>query len=119
MPRLTDINVPLQPRNDALRELKRSALMRGIMAHLSDGAVLLYQAKVAKRSGALARSARPDVEMGGHHGDEWTGGLIVGTDHALPHEFTAEVPLFGDKEHRHRDPPARDMNFVLEHLGEL
>lgn len=116
MARLTDINIP-KP-NPAVAAAKKSAQMQAIMSHLANTAMLLYQAKVAKRSGELARSARATTEIGGKRHDMWVGVLTVGTDHGLPHEFGADVPLFGDKEDSHRQKASRDLNFVLENLGE-
>lgn len=126
--RLSDINIPLQPDNEAIAAAKKSPRMRGIVEHIANTGVLLYQAQVAKVSAQLARSARAHTEIGGVHHDMWIGVVTVGgvgadgtVDHALAHEDgRGEHPrsiknLDGKTVVQH---PAHDLNFVLEHLGE-
>jgi len=53
-------------------------------------AMLLYQATVAKRTGALAASAHATTEIGGARSDRHIGVLLVGgrgVDYSLAHEF--------------------------------
>lgn len=116
--RLSRINIP-EP-NPAVAAFKKSARMRAIMEHLGNTGVLLYQARVRKRTARLARSARAHTEIGGVHHDGWIGVITVGAGvpHELPHEFGADVPLFGDDDESTPQKPARDLNFVLENLAE-
>lgn len=122
--RLTDINVPLQPFNEAIAGAKKSPRMRQIVEHIANTGVLIYQAKVAKVSAELARSARAFTEIGGVHHDSWVGVITVGegVDHGLAHEDgRGDHPrsiknLDGTTVVQH---PAHDLNFVLEHLGEF
>ena len=117
MARLTDINIP-KP-NPAIREVQKSARMREIVLLLASVGVDLYQAKVAKRTTRLARSARASAEIGGNHNNMWVGVVTVGQglSYELPHEFGADVPLFGDEHDKFEQHPAHDLNFVLENLG--
>lgn len=115
MAKLTEIRIP-KP-NAALRAAQTSTNMRQILESIANTGVMLYQAKVAKRTGALARSARAHTEIGGKHKNMWVGVVTVGTSHGLPHEDGANVPLFGDRNDSHRQKAARDLNFVLENLG--
>ncbi|AVJ50229.1 neck protein [Mycobacterium phage Mendokysei] len=116
--RLTNINIP-EP-NPAVAAVKMSPRMRGILEHIGHTAVLLYQARVAKRTRRLALSARATVEVAGARHDTLAGVVTVGghgAGYALPHEFGADVPLFGDHEEEHEQPAAHDLNRVLEELG--
>jgi hypothetical protein len=126
--RLSDIHIPLQPENDAIRAAKKSPRMRQIVEHIANTGVLLFQAQVAKRSANLAASAHAHTEIGGVHRDMWVGVVTVGgygarggVDYALAHEDgRGDHPrsiknLDGKTVVQH---PAHDLNFVLEHLAE-
>lgn len=122
-----DVNI-YRP-NPALAEIMVSQQMRDIVSERIQLAQLLYQAIVAKRSGALARSAHAhtSIETVLKGEPRWVGTLTVGgdfVDYALPHEFgrgehpgSLEATGFGDSQIVQR--PADDLNRVLEELGGL
>src|SRR4051812_37313927 len=99
--------------------------MRRAVEERINMALLLYQAQVAKRTGALAASAHATTELGPvlKGQDRWVGVLTVGgrgVDYALPHEFgRGEHPgsihnLDGEQSVQRA---ADDLNVVLEQLG--
>lgn len=111
--------------NPAIAEILVSATMRRICEGRANMALLLYQAQVSKRTGALASSAHAHTEIGHvlKGQDRWIGVLTVGgrgVDYALPHEFGR-----GDHPRSVHDldggqsvqKAADDLNVVLEQLG--
>ncbi|AHY26928.1 hypothetical protein SEA_NAIRB_12 [Mycobacterium phage Nairb] len=116
---LTNIRIP-EP-NPAVAAAQMSPRMRRILEQITHTGVLLYQSRVKKRSRRLALSARGSVDVGGHHHNMLVGTITVGQgiDYELPHEFGAEVPLFGDDQKEFHQKASRDLNFVLEHLGQF
>ncbi|MBX9920006.1 MAG: hypothetical protein K2Y33_09310 [Mycolicibacterium frederiksbergense] len=117
-----DARIPSKP-NPFLTDYLRGGECRGIITERTNTALMMYQAEVAKRSAALAKSAHATVEIGGVQHDRWVGTLTVGElgiadDYVLPHEFGAD-----DRYDANRGDPtfdetegARDLNFVLESL---
>lgn len=116
-----DVNI-YQP-NPALAEILVSQQMRDIVSDKANLARDLYQAIVAKRTGALAASARAHTEIEPviKGQPRWVGYLTVGTDHALPHEFGRGIHENSihdlNSEHDIVQKPADDLNRVLEELG--
>lgn len=115
-----DVDIPTP--NPAIGAALVSPRMREIVADRVGTAAMLYQAQVAKRTAALARSAHPHTEIGGVHQDRWIGVLVVGgpsaygeVDYAAAHEFGAEINLpnggMTDLD------PAHDLNAVLAQLA--
>jgi hypothetical protein len=127
MPFLSDINVPLQPHNDAIAYAKISPRMREIVGERAATAALLLQAMIAKRTGRLASSVHAHTEIGGVHHDMWVGVMTVGgigaggsVEYGLPHEYGR-----GDHDESIKNldgktivqKGAHDLNRVLEELG--
>jgi hypothetical protein len=117
-----DVDIP-EP-NPALTAVLRSERIRDIVFERAQTAAALYQAHVAKRTGALAASAHPSTEIGGVRHDRHIGVLTVGggsVDYALAHEFgTGDHPQSThnlDRVSNDITHAARDLNHVLEELG--
>lgn len=116
--------------NPAITNALNGTEMRRSLETVIHTAQMLFQAKVAKRSGDLAASARTSVHRGGIKEDRLVADLIVGgqgprgtVDYSASHEFGTEeqhgqndaARLAGEApidEH----PGAHDLNWVL---GEL
>lgn len=116
-----DASIPIP--NPFVKDYLLSAECRGIVTERTHTALRMYQAEVAKRTGALARSAHATVHRGGLKDDRWIGTLTVGDtgitgEYALAHEFGADErfdsnrgdPAFDETE------GAQDLNLVLETL---
>lgn len=86
----------------------KSPNMEILMDVLGQDAVLRYKAKVAKRSGALERSAQSKPRIGGHKMDRWIGVMSFGA-HGLPAGIW----------HSKRNPNPNDLFFygVLHEAG--
>lgn len=84
---MDDINIP-NP-NPALSRILVSDNMRRIVRQSGEQAKARYVAIVAKRSGALARSARVRTIIGGYKNDRWIATLTVGQGlgYGASHEF--------------------------------
>lgn len=109
--------------NRALAEVLLSQRIREICYERADMAMMLYQAEVSKRSGALARAAHPHTEIGGRRHDRWIGVLSVAAstvDYEAAHEFGYTHEL-GEGEHGPGEfiPGHHDLNRVLEQLGSM
>lgn len=113
--------------NRALGAVLVSSELRRIIEERTHTALMLYQAQVAKRSGALARSARVHtaIEPVVKGQPRWVGTLTVGgdgVDYAAAHEFgRGDRP--GSVDGDPNDPDAgiiqhgaHDLNVVLESL---
>lgn len=116
-----DVTVYPHP-NPALTEVLRSARMRAIMLELAELAQALYREEVAKRTGALAASARAYTEIGGIDNDRWIGVLSVGSanPYDLHHEFGTERSegiTDGENWVHGAQAGADDLNRVLDLLG--
>lgn len=115
-----EVNIP-EP-NEALTAVLLSPQMEAIVRERAETAQAMYQAAVAKRTGALAASARADVVVGGVRHDRHVGILTVGDDldYGAAHEFgVGDHPgsvhnLDGPN---HVMAAAHDLNSVLEGLG--
>lgn len=105
------------------REWLKGAQCRAVITERTHTAEMLYRAGVAKRSGALARSAHASVAIGGTSTRYWEGTLTIGDlglagDYVLAHEFGAAQrydsnkgdPTFDETEGAH------DLNAVLHAL---
>lgn len=117
--------------NPAVAAALMSPATRAKMEELANTAKMLYQARVAKRSGRLAASARAHVEVGGKNHDRWIAELTIGgtgaagtVDYALPHEFGVKrdvegptLPGSGGRAHTGGHDAAHDLNAVLAELG--
>lgn len=120
-----EVDIP-QP-NPALTALLRSSRIREICFERAETAQWLYQARVAKRSSALARTAHAHTEIGGARHDRWIGVLSVhgAIEYEAAHEFgyrsRGKGPGRGKEGPRQRGrfeiPGALDLNAVLEELG--
>ena len=111
-----EVDIP-EP-NPALTALLRSARIREICFERAETAQWLYQARVAKRSTALARSAHAHTEIGGIRQDRWIGVLSVhsGIEYEASHEF-GYTTRKGRKAKRRKVSAAHDLNAVLDELG--
>lgn len=117
-----DVNIYRAP-NPAVSAILLSQGVRDLAGDKANLARDIYQSIVAKRSAALARSARAYTEIGGTpYNDRWIGVLSVGggaVDYALPHDFGIDTednrgdPAFVESE------GAQDLNQVLEYLGAM
>lgn len=128
--RLSDIHVyggKGAPPSPAIAAAQKSERMRMILEHIANTGVMLYQAKVAKRSANLAASARAHTEIGGKHHNMWVGMITVGgagargeAVYGLAHEDGRGTHprsiknLDGKTVVQH---PAHDLNFVANLLG--
>lgn len=108
--------------NPALTAALLSPRMQAIVLERVELAKALYQAQVAKRTGALAASAHADTHIGGARHDRHVGTLTVGggLGYGAAHEFgvgdhPASVHNL-DGPNRIQDA-AHDLNRVLEELG--
>lgn len=118
------MDVTLYPEpNPALTAALVGPGMRRAVEHSANIAMLLYQAKVAKRTTSLARSARVSTEIGGVDSDRWIGAMTIGgrgVDYGAAHDLG-----MGDKpesivqlDGRQRiESGAHDLNAVLAMLG--
>lgn len=122
-----DVKIYRYP-NRAIGAVLVSSEVRRIVEERIHTALALYQAQVAKRTGALARSARVStaIEPVLKGQPRWVGTLTVGgsnVDYAAAHEFgrgdhassvdaDANDPDAGIIQH-----PAHDLNVVLENLS--
>lgn len=117
-----DVDIP--DRNPWRREWLRGSDARALVTERINTAQMMYQAGVAKRSTALARSAHTTVMLTGRRAKYWVGILIVGetglaSEYVLAHEFGAEErfdanrgdPAFDETE------GARDLNEILETIA--
>lgn len=106
--------------NPALTGVLKSNELRAILFERAQTAQFLYQARVAKRSTALAQSARGHTEIGGIRQDRWIGVLSVhsGIEYEAAHEF-GYTTRRGKRAKRRFVPGAHDLNAVLEELGSL
>ncbi|MEV0031433.1 hypothetical protein [Nocardia sp. NPDC050793] len=107
--------------NPAIAGLLLAARMRALMFERAEMAQAMYRDVVAKRSGRLARSARPETFLGGRLKDRWRGRLTIGgseAPHGLGHEYGYEVH---DDEGNVTAVVAgvHDLNTVLNMLGTL
>ncbi|MCV7354494.1 hypothetical protein [Mycolicibacterium fluoranthenivorans] len=116
-----DIN--FQTPNPGLAAFLLSGDCRRAVEERANMAMLLYQARVAKRTGALARSAHASTEIGGVRHDRHIGVMTVGrgVDYELPHEFgrgnhPGSVHDL-DSDHETIQQGADDLNAVLEELS--
>jgi hypothetical protein len=117
---MIELDIPYP--NPALAAVLVSAEMQAIVLERAEVAKALYQAQVAKRTGALAASAQAHTEIGGVKHDRHVGYLTVGEGlaYGAAHEFGV-----GDHpESVHNldgpniiHPAAHDLNRVLEELG--
>lgn len=121
-----ELNIP-EP-NEALTAFLVGARCDEILHEIGAKAVPLYQATVAKRTGALAASARFHTEIGGARNDRHVGvmtvgdGLAYGAAHQFGH-WEDESNRFGsdlaEGESSVFVEGAHDLNRVLEELGSL
>jgi hypothetical protein len=122
-----DIRIYKKP-NPVGREILMGSELRHICDSRANTALLLYQAQVAKRTGALAAAAHAHTEIGGNTSDRWIGVLTVGgdgVDYGASHEFgRGEHPGSIREDATKDDPdagiiqhPAHDLNVVLESLS--
>ena len=119
-----DVKIYADP-NPALGAVLVGGEVRRAVEERANMAMLLYQAQVTKRTGALAASAHVTTEI--THvvkgQDRWVGTLLVGdrgVDYALAHEFgTGTHPRSVKNLDRVADvtPAAHDLNIVLEQLS--
>lgn len=113
-------------RNPWRRDWLRGSDSRALVGERINTAKMMYQAAVAKRSTALARSAHTTVMLTGSRAKYWVGILIVGetglaAEYVLAHEFGADErfdanrgdPAFDETE------GARDLNEILETIARV
>ena len=104
-------NIPVP--NPAIRDILRSAQMRSMMLEKAEIAQAIYRGIVAKRTGRLAQSARPETFIGGGQRDRWCSRLVVEASYAASHEFGH------DDGNTNIGAAAHDLNQVLNALGTL
>lgn len=111
------MEVDLPEPNPALSGWLRGEVCRSIVAERANTAQWLYQSRVAKRSGHLARSARAYTEIGGIRHDRWIGVMLVGfgLEYDPAHEF-GYTTRRGKRARQRYVPGAHDLNAVLEEL---
>lgn len=86
---------------------------RRMMQAKAEVAQAFYQARVAKRSSYLARSARVDTLIDGPTTkDRWCSRLLVEASYAASHEFGT-----GRTNPDRAQPGAHDLNTVLQRLA--
>lgn len=84
------MDVDLASHPSAVGAFMVSPRCRSICFEIAEIAQALYQAQVAKRTGALARAAHAHTEIGGIRHDRWIGVLSVAAstvDYEAAHEF--------------------------------
>ena len=110
-----DVDIP-QP-NPALTGWLQSLRCREICFAIAETGQRLFQARVAKRSGALALTAHAHTELGGVRQDRWIGVLSVhGTiEYEAAHEF-GYTSRKGRRAKQRYIAGAHDLNAVLEEL---
>jgi hypothetical protein len=115
-----EVDIP-EP-NPALTALLISPEMQALVLERAEVAKALYQAQVAKRTGALAASAQAHTEIGGVRHDRHVGYVTVGEGlaYGAAHEFgvgdhPGSVHNLNGRNIIH--PAAHDLNRVLEELG--
>jgi len=116
-----DVDLHRDP-NPALAQALLGAPMRRCVEERAHIAALLYQAEVAKRTGALARTAHAGTEIGGIHNDRVIGVVTIGrgVDYGASHEFGTDAQFDDDGEPtRAATSGARDLNAVLEQLAAM
>lgn len=113
-----EVDIP-EP-NPALAAVLRSPAMRAFCFERAETAQFLFQSRVAKRSSALARSARAYTEIGGARRDRWIGVMLVGfgLEYDPAHEF-GYTTREGKRARRRYVAGAHDLNAVLEELGSV
>ncbi len=117
-----DVTIYPDP-NPGIGEALLGTGMRHAVGERANMAMLLYQAKVAKRSGALAASAHAHTEIAPVFKGQprWVGVLSIGRglDYGLPHEFGRGTHTNSKHDLDGKDivqAGARDLNFVLAEL---
>lgn len=116
------MDVDLAEHPSAVGAFMVSPRCRSICFEIAELAQALYQAEVAKRTGALARTAHAHTEIGGIRHDRWIGVMSVAAS-TVEYEAAHE---FGYTAHRGSQiGPGRfvaghdDLNTVLDQLGSL
>lgn len=114
------MDVDLSHNPSAVGEFMLSQRCREICYERADMAMMLYQAEVAKRSGALARTAHAHTEIGGKRHDRWIGVLSVASrqvEYEAAHEFGYTHKIGKGKQGPGEFIPGHDdLNAVLEQL---
>jgi hypothetical protein len=117
------LSVDLKTDPSAVGLFMKSPRCREICHDVADMAMMLYQAEVAKRSGALARTAHARTEIGGRFHDRWIGVMSAssaGVAYEAAHEFGYQKALpQGTLGPREFIPGFHDMNVVLGLLGSM
>jgi hypothetical protein len=101
---------------DGMAQILLSPQMRSAVREAAELAQAIYQETVAKRTGALARSARVSTARGGVRNDRWVGQLTADAPHAAPHEFGVGVHP-GSTGDGGVQQPVNDLNQVLNVMG--
>ncbi len=84
-----------QPNHAGIGQLLKGSEMRSLVRERTEMAEAIYRARVARRTGILARDTRVSTFLGGPlndmaRGDRWVGRLTVGNQrvvYAASHEF--------------------------------
>lgn len=110
------MEVDLKTDPSAVGEFMMSQRCRDIVSERAELAALLFQAEVAKRTGALARTAKAHTEVGGKRHDRWVGVVSVASGsvyYEAAHEFGYTSK---GKDGGHFIPGHHDLNIVLGQL---
>lgn len=109
---MRDVRIGIRHGFRGVGEVLMGQPMKRLMESRANTVAMLYQASVAKRSGALARDVRVTTRIGGTANDRWVGQVIVGENiiHDLPHEF-------GWTESGDRQAGAKDLKQALGRLA--
>lgn len=117
------MDVDLKSDPSAVGAFMVSARCRAICFEIAEMAQALYQERVAKRTGALVRTAHAHTEIGGKRHDRWIGVLSVSSRsvaYEAAHEFGYSARMgkgmVGPQEFV---PGYHDLNAVLEELGAM
>ncbi|WP_195166887.1 hypothetical protein [Mycobacteroides abscessus] len=116
--------------NPAITNALKGTQMRRSLETIGHTAQMLYQAKVAKRSNALAASARTSVHRGGIEQDRLVMDMTVGgqgplgtVDYGAAHEFgtqeqhaDSDAARLAGEAPIDQNPGVHDLNWVLQEL---
>lgn len=118
------MEVTIYEPNQALAEALTSPQMHAAVEERINTAAMLYQAEVAKRTGALAAAVHTHVGIGGIGHDRMVGELVVGgagprgkVDYGAAREYGADVVVDGER-HVAANEAHHDLQQVLEQLGD-
>ncbi|WP_064075911.1 hypothetical protein [Prescottella equi] len=102
-----------RPNHAGVGALLRGPDMRRLVQHKAELAQALYRARVARRTGRLARETRVFTFIGGPKNDRWIGRMVAYAPYAALHEFDRV------DDNGRVIPGARDLAAVLARMDSL